>query len=76
MYSQFLRWRDREVFIKLNEVLRKTLRVQLGRSEDTSAGIVDSQSVKTTEKKGSVDSMEVKKLKVGKDIYWWITLDS
>ena len=76
MYSQFLRWRDREVFIKLNEVLRKTLRVQLGRSEDTSAGIVDSQSVKTTEKKGSVDSMAVKKLRVGKDIYWWITLDS
>ena len=76
VYSQFLRWRDREVFIKLNEVLRKTLRVQLGRSEDTSAGIVDSQSVKTTEKKGSVDSMEVKKLRVGKDIYWWITLDS
>jgi len=76
VYSQFLRWRDREVFIKLNEVLRKTLRLRLGRSEDTSAGIVDSQSVKTTEKKGSVDSMEVKKLRVGKDIYWWITLDS
>ena len=76
VYSQFLRWRDREVFIKLNEVLRKTLRVQLGRSEATSAGIVDSQSVKTTEKKGSVDSMAVKKLRVGKDIYWWITLDS
>ena len=76
VYSQFLRWRDREVFIKLNEVLRKTLRLQLGRSEATSAGIVDSQSVKTTEKKGSVDSMEVKKLRVGKDTYWWITLDS
>ena len=76
VYSQFLRWRDREVFIKLNEVLRKTLRVQLGRSEDTSAGIVDSQSVKTTEKKGFVDLMEVKKLRVGKDTYWWITLDS
>lgn len=76
VYSQFLRWRDREVFIKLNEVLRKTLRLQLGRSEATSAGIVDSQSVKTTEKKGSVGSMEVKKLRVGKDTYWWITLDS
>ena len=76
VYSQFLRWRDREVFIKLNEFLRKTLRLQLGRSEATSAGIVDSQSVKTTEKKGSVGSMEVKKLRVGKDTYWWITLDS
>ena len=76
VYSQFLRWRDKGIFIKLNDVLRKTLRLQLGRSEATSAGIVDSQSVKTTEKKGSVGSMEVKKLRVGKDTYWWITLDS
>ena len=76
VYSQFLRWRDREIFIKLNDVLRKNLRALLGRTEDPSAGIVDSQSVKTTEKKGFVDLMEVKKLRVGKDTYWWITLDS
>ena len=75
VYSQFLRWRDKELFIKLNDVLRKKLRRLLGRSAHSSAGIVDSQSVKTTEKKGSADLMEVKKLKVGKDTYWWITLD-
>ena len=64
VYSQFLRWRDREIFIKLNDVLRKNLRALLGRTEDSSAEIVDSQSVKTTEKKGFVDLMEVKKLRV------------
>ena len=76
VYSQFFRWRDRGVFEKLNDVLRKKLRVHLGREENATAGIVDSQSVKTTEKKGSVDSMAAKKLKVGNGTYWLITLGS
>jgi len=33
-----------------HDYLRQTLRVLLGKNEDASAGIVDSQSVKTTEK--------------------------
>lgn len=75
VYSQFLRWRDKNIFQKLNNKLSRRLRTLLGRNEDASVGIVDSQSVKTTEKKGSADLTEVKKLKVGNDIYWWITLD-
>lgn len=76
VYSQFLRWRDREIFIRMNKTLRRSLRTLLGRNPEASAGIVDSQSVKTTEKKGSLGLMEARKLKVGKDTYWWITLDS
>lgn len=76
VYSQYLRWRDRGVFLEANNILRRSLRKTLGRTEEPSAAIVDSQSVKTTEKKGSRDSMEVRKLKVGKDTYWLITLDS
>ena len=57
------------------EILSGKLRKLLGKHSKPSAGIIDSQSVKTTEKKGFVDLTEVKKLKVGKDIYWWITLD-
>ena len=65
----------KNIFQKLNNKLSRRLRTLLGRNEDASVGIVDSQSVKTTEKKGSADLTEVKKLKVGNDIYWWITLD-
>lgn len=75
VYSQFLRWRDKNLFQKLNTTLNKRLRTLLGRNADPSVGIVDSQSIKTTEKKGSVGSTEVKKLRVGNDTYWWITLD-
>lgn len=75
VYSQFLRWRDKNLFQKLNTTLNKRLRTLLGRNADPSVGIVDSQSIKTTEKKGSAGSTEVKKLRVGNDTYWWITLD-
>jgi transposase len=75
VYSQFLRWRDKNLFQKLNVHLNRRLRTLLGKNAEPSTGIVDSQSVKTTEKKGFVDLMGVKKLKVGKDTYWWITLD-
>ncbi len=75
VYSQFLRWRDKNIFQKINTKLNRRLRTLLGKNADSSIGIVDSQSIKTTEKKGSVGLMEVKELKVGKDTYWWITLD-
>lgn len=75
VYSQFLRWRERNVFAQLNNELRGSLRQMLGKSKEATAAIVDSQSVKTVEKKGFADLMEVKKLRVGKDTYWLITLD-
>jgi transposase len=75
VYSQFVRWQKRGIFAKMNDCLRKSLRVLLGKTPETTAGIIDSQSVKTTEKKGFADSMEIRKLKVEKDTYWWITLD-
>jgi putative transposase len=62
--------------MKINRALRRSLRVLLEKNPEASVGIADSQSVKTTEKKGSVGLMEVRKLKVGNDIFWLITLDS
>lgn len=47
----------------------------LEKNPEASVGMVDSQSVKTTEKKGFVGLMEAKKLKVGNDTFWLITLD-
>ena len=75
VYSQFLRWRERNIFAQLNNELRTSLRQMLGKSKEATAAIVDSQSVKTVEKKGFADLTQVRKLKVGKDTYWWITLD-
>lgn len=76
VYAQFLRWRNRDMFVKMNRALRMSLRTLLGKNPEASVGIADSQSVKTTEKKGSVGLMEVKRLKVENDTFWLITLDS
>ena len=49
VYYYFQRWRDSERFVEINDRLRRMRRKQLGRDENASAGVVDSQSVKTTE---------------------------
>ena len=49
VYDWFRRWRIDGTWERLNAgLLRKLLRVRLGRDPQPSAGIVDSQSVKTT----------------------------
>ena len=48
VYHYFRQWRDDGTWERLNTVLREQLRLRQGREAQPSAGIVDSQSVKTT----------------------------
>jgi putative transposase len=48
VYWWFRRWRIDGTFKRLNSTLRERLRIHLGRNAHPSAGIVDSQSAKTS----------------------------
>jgi len=46
----FYTWRDAGVWEQLHDVLRRDVRKLLGRDETPSAGVIDSQSLKSAEK--------------------------
>jgi putative transposase len=52
VYHYFRRWQKTGVWQQINTALRQRLRQEQGRNPQPSAAIADSQSVKTTEKRG------------------------
>jgi putative transposase len=71
----FYKWTNDGTWERLNTELRKLVRVASGKETEPTASSIDAQSVKTTEKKGTltlVASMPVKRSKAVSDTYWLI----
>ena len=52
VYWYFNTWRKEKVWQSINDTLRKKLRKASGKNKEPSAGVIDSQSIKTTDKGG------------------------
>ena len=69
VYHYFQKWQRKGIWQQMHDQIREKLRTQLGRDEQSSVAIADSQSVKTTEKRGrSTGSMVARRLKGEGDI--------
>lgn len=63
-YKYFCKWQRKGIWQALHDELRKDIREGMGRERDSSVAIADSQSVKTTEKRGrSTASTVARRLK-------------
>lgn len=63
VYYYFRRWQKQGVWEQMNAKLRQQVRVAGGTEAQPTDGIIDSQSVKTTEKRGSVAMMLARRLR-------------
>jgi len=64
VYGYFQKWQRKGIWQRIHDQVRAQLRQGLGRDEHSTVAIADSQSVKTTEKRGrSTVSMVARRLK-------------
>lgn len=69
-YYYFRKWRQDGTWEKIHEALRDRLRAQEGREASPSAAILDSQTVKTTEKGALGDTMRARRFKAASATFW------
>lgn len=68
VYDYFRQWRIDGTWARINTALREKLRTTIGREAEPSAAIIDSQTVKTTEKGDLVATTQARKPKDASDI--------
>jgi transposase len=67
VYAYHRKWQKKGIWSEMNRFLRERLREKLGKAKQSTVAIADSQSVKTTEKRGEVFGFDGgKKVKGGK----------